>query len=720
MSEVFEIEGKVKLDTDGFKSGLSEIEQQTEKSGQQMSAGTVALGNAVYDVSKKVVSGIVNIGKSAIEYNAQMENYTARLTTALGSQKEAVQAIADIKADAAASVFDTTGLVEANALLMSAGVKANESRAAINALGVAVAASGGGNDVLARMANNLLQVKNVGKATTMDIRQFAMAGIDIYGLLSDYTGKSVKEVQELDVTYEMLSGALQKATEEGGKFYGAMDAQMSTFNGQMSMLKSNVDEKLGGAFEGLTNVLSQVVLPDLNAWVSSIDSADIPRKLTEITVAFTALTMGANWDAMVAGIAKVGASLTTLLANPAFLAAAAIAGITVATIEGINAFNDYTDSLAETDGTLEGMTSQLNSLKARQLELEEIMKDPAATEFYQSEYDSCRIAISNLEQQIADFDSTPVVDNAQTSADALSGIMSTFEEGMTQLMADYNAAYENTLKSVSGWFDVFEQVKETVPASLSEMQSALQSQIDFNNTYSQNLQALKEYGLGDLATAFQEMGDEGAQFAAAMAEALTTGNEAQVETIKQLYEDVQASKENISSTLTDITGEYEASYNELIEQTRTAINDLDLGDEATAAAHATMMAYAEGILSGGDVAASNAHSVGWSIASGVQAGINSYGAVTITVNTKRGGGDGGADGYPASGLEYVPYNQFSATLHKGEAVLTKEEADVWRAGQSQGGGGVVINQNIQSVALTPVELAAATEAYFQQARWAFV
>ena len=37
----------------------------------------------------------------------------------------------------------------------------------------------------------------------------------------------------------------------------------------------------------------------------------------------------------------------------------------------------------------------------------------------------------------------------------------------------------------------------------------------------------------------------------------------------------------------------------------------------------------------------------------------------------------GAPGH-ATGLDYVPYNNYMARLHEGEAVLTKAEASLWR------------------------------------------
>ena len=97
-------------------------------------------------------------------------------------------------------------------------------------------------------------------------------------------------------------------------------------------------------------------------------------------------------------------------------------------------------------------------------------------------------------------------------------------------------------------------------------------------------------------------------------------------------------------------------------------------------------------------------------------------SVDIEVNgNDNTGGDGGGKKYDqtgmicAKGLDYVPYNNFPATLHEGEAVLTSSEANAWRRGI---GNGIVINQYINEPVPTPVQLASATAAYFEQARWA--
>jgi phage-related protein len=89
--------------------------------------------------------------------------------------------------------------------------------------------------------------------------------------------------------------------------------------------------------------------------------------------------------------------------------------------------------------------------------------------------------------------------------------------------------------------------------------------------------------------------------------------------------------------------------------------------------------------------------------------------VSVSVKTSHSGVGGGF----ANGLSYVPYDGFPAILHEGERVLTAEENKAYNRGATGNTSGITIIQNIQTVPQTPVEFAAATEAYFEQARWAF-
>lgn len=220
--------------------------------------GSIA-ANLFSTVSGKIIEAGKQVVSTGVQYNAQLEQYQTALTNMLGSEAEAVALLDEIKQDAAKTPFDTAGLVKANELLISTGIDAESSRRTILALGDAVSATGGGNDELSRMAQNLQQIQNAGKATSADIKQFAYAGIDVYGILADYTGKSAEEVQKMTVTYDLLSNALISAADEGGRYFNSMSTQSETLNGQWSTLKDNATQLAGLMTGDLTDGVKTVI-----------------------------------------------------------------------------------------------------------------------------------------------------------------------------------------------------------------------------------------------------------------------------------------------------------------------------------------------------------------------------------------------------------------------------------------------------------------------------
>lgn len=260
-----------KLDTKGFESGLNKI-----------SSAGVAIGNLMADVIRQVAQTISDVAKMGVEYNAQIETYQTALTTLTGSAEKANKIIEQVKKDAASTPFEVASLVKGNQLLISAGLSAEQARDDILALGNAISATGGGEEELSRMVINLQQIKNVGKASALDIKQFAYAGIDVYGLLADYTGKTREEVSDLEISYEDLTGALKFASQEGGKYFNAMEKQSETFNGQLSNLKDNFMAFLGEATIPLFTFLKDEVLPIINGILDGTLGIDEGiNKLTE-------------------------------------------------------------------------------------------------------------------------------------------------------------------------------------------------------------------------------------------------------------------------------------------------------------------------------------------------------------------------------------------------------------------------------------------------------
>lgn len=272
-------EAQLRATTTALKAannGMDGFASSTDKASGKSLAGAIAQGTVMASVFSKLGSAALSAAEgfisSGIEYNAQIEKYTTGFTNMLGSAEAAQQVMSQIQEDAAKTPFDVASLTQANQYLISAGENASYARNTIMALGDAVSATGGGNDELNRMAQNLQQIANTGKATAADIKQFAYAGIDVYGILADYTGKSTAEVQKMTISYDLLTQALQAASEEGGRYYNSMDTQSQTMNGRVSTLKDNV-KQLAGLLTGDLSSGIGVAIGKLNDMVVAAQEA---------------------------------------------------------------------------------------------------------------------------------------------------------------------------------------------------------------------------------------------------------------------------------------------------------------------------------------------------------------------------------------------------------------------------------------------------------------
>lgn len=293
-------EAQLRATTTALKAannGMDGFASSTEKASGKSLAGAIAQGTVMANVFSKLGSAALSAAEgfisSGIEYNAQIEKYTTGFTNMLGSAEAAQQVMSQIQEDAAKTPFDVESLTKANQYLISAGENASYARSTIMALGDAVSATGGGNDELNRMSQNLQQIANTGKATTADIKQFAYAGIDVYGILADYTGKSTTEVQKMTISYDLLTQALQAASEEGGRYYNSMDTQSQTMNGRVSTLKDNVSQ-LAGLLTGDLSSGIGVVIGNLNDLIVKAQEAYKTDGWIGLAGAITGLTEPIN------------------------------------------------------------------------------------------------------------------------------------------------------------------------------------------------------------------------------------------------------------------------------------------------------------------------------------------------------------------------------------------------------------------------------------------
>lgn len=228
--------------------------------GGGLGVGGVALGSMIGNLGMQAATAFLGAVKdgigSAISGSMQKEKDLVGLSTFIGKEGANV-AYKNIRQDAQDSSYDTASLLKANRALISVDGNAKNAREDVMNLANAISATGGGNDELQRMSINMQQIKSLGKASAMDIKQFGYAGINIYALLSKATGKSMEEVKEMDVTYDLLAKSLAMARSKGGLYAGALEAQNATKGGRWEAMKDKAANTLTDIGDAMSPIIIQ-------------------------------------------------------------------------------------------------------------------------------------------------------------------------------------------------------------------------------------------------------------------------------------------------------------------------------------------------------------------------------------------------------------------------------------------------------------------------------
>lgn len=242
---------------DATNSKFNNVQQKAEGGLGLGKLGAIAGGLFAFSKIQEYGSEILAVGTKYESLGIQMANLT-------GSAEAGANMFAKIREDALVSPFGVDELATANTMLVSTGLSAEQARGDILALSNAVAYAGKGNDELIRMSANMQQIKNIGKASALDIKQFGYAGINIYGALAKATGKTTAEVKGMEISYELLSKSLRIAQEEGGAFYGGLSSMANSTSVQLS--------NLGDVSKEMFNDLFLAAKPFIDVTISGLSS----------------------------------------------------------------------------------------------------------------------------------------------------------------------------------------------------------------------------------------------------------------------------------------------------------------------------------------------------------------------------------------------------------------------------------------------------------------
>lgn len=198
-------------------------------------AGKLVAINSAMDIFSRVADGIKKVGSvfgSFVSDASEYESLLANLTVSIGDANEAQKEFQKLKDFAAKTPFDLPGVVEASIMFRSIGMEADKILPTIKMLGDA---SAGNNQYFKEMAVNYMQIQSIGKASAMDMKQFALRGLPV-----------IQMMQEMGIegqaTAEQVEYMFQKMTSEGGKFYNSMETNSKTMAGGLSNFRDSLQQ----------------------------------------------------------------------------------------------------------------------------------------------------------------------------------------------------------------------------------------------------------------------------------------------------------------------------------------------------------------------------------------------------------------------------------------------------------------------------------------------
>ena len=506
------------------------------------------------------------------------------------------------------------------------------------------------------------------------------------------------ELQDLNAEYE-------KACEQYGET-----------SEEASRLKYQVDD-LSAAFEANRQTVEEFTA-EVDALCESVHSVsdDFNSALSDINAnEVGALSLIQKYDDLASKADRTAAEEKALAAVNKQLAAsypeiaAQMGNATMSTEDYVEAMKKAAEAEAEEARQQQAQETYIEALQKRAELTDELAKAQENVNLEQQRMDDMsgwdhfwtggewddleayQAALEELEAAMAENDATIAEieqgweDLAEAEAeaaeatvsyeDAVNTALSSVQADIDALCEAYDAAYESARSSIDGQIGLFDTMATETELSITDMQAAFDSQIEYLNTYSENLRKAAEYGLDEgLISSLSDGSEESAGYLNAIIENIEalgdSSAEAQafVDDFNSSFQEVEAAKDEFATTVATMETDFDTKMAEIEGRLDEAIDNMNMEADAAAAAKQTMEAYTQSIRDG----TANAVSAAESAANAVSAALSS---------SYSGGGSATTVPGHANGTTYAE-DAFIAGENGPELILGKAGSTVFPADET--------------------------------------
>jgi|GEM_PF-2774751 len=369
-------------DNSNFDKSMDNVENRFKKASE-------TLAKTGKSLTKFVTLPILGIAAASVKAAADMEMSEAAFTTMLGSAEAAKNMLMDLTTFASKTPFGLKDLKGATQTLLQFGVESRDIMPTLQAIGDV---AGGNADRMKSLSLAYGQATSAGRLMGQDLLQMINAGFNPLQVIAEQTGETMlelkKRMEDGAISADELADAFKYAASEGGQFFGGMERGSQTLTGQLSTLKDEAVQ-LGISFGKVLLPALKDITQNLTAFAKRFSNFNDEQKKAIITFSLVAAAIGP----VVLGVGKLVIALPKLragfillkasviklnvamLANPLFLAGAAVAAGILLVVSALNKAKkaaaefaensdvSYMKSLEENIIALEFFETQLNILK---------------------------------------------------------------------------------------------------------------------------------------------------------------------------------------------------------------------------------------------------------------------------------------------------------------------------------------------------------------------
>lgn len=226
----------------GLQKGLQKAQGMVGSFASRTASAVSSAVRSAAGITATLGAGGLTAGLvGAVKMAADAEQLAIQLEVLSGSAEKANSLIANMRSLALESPFDAQDLIEATKVMISFGVSADKAASYVSSVSEIAA---GDAEKLSRLTLAFSQAAAAGRLMGQDVLQMVNAGFNPLQEISLQTGESIEQLrtrmEDGAISFEEVASAFERATKQGGRFFGMNDRMAQTTIGRWQKITEQI------------------------------------------------------------------------------------------------------------------------------------------------------------------------------------------------------------------------------------------------------------------------------------------------------------------------------------------------------------------------------------------------------------------------------------------------------------------------------------------------